>query len=90
MAELQAMRLEARRGFHPAYHSVRIVCSPPLHQVEAAKKEQFKSGQALYGLRQRERELINEISGAHLLACHDSAHLLHVMDRAAGNQAPWE
>jgi hypothetical protein len=31
---------------------------------EELRKEQFKQGQALFTLRQRERELINEITGA--------------------------
>ena len=37
---------------------------PGPRQVDTAKKEQFKAGQALFALRQRERELISEISGA--------------------------
>ncbi|KAI8473820.1 MAG: hypothetical protein J3K34DRAFT_166010 [Monoraphidium minutum] len=55
-------------------------------EVEALKKDQFRAGQALFALRQRERELISEISGGQGQNRNLASRLLQLDEQATRQQ----
>ncbi|GBF94678.1 flagella associated protein [Raphidocelis subcapitata] len=55
-------------------------------EVEGLKKDQFRAGQALFALRQRERELISEISGGQGQNRNLAARLLQLDEQSTRQQ----